>query len=118
MNDRTIPTPVCSRKNNPETINTLFGQLQSKKRCKMCRAVLIEGIDFYQPGKSMEYGYAVCIPCWDLKKKYSSNWKRAKNRILKSLRSLIGSNVKLDYRTRRDEYEKIFRNEGYDNFFD
>ena len=111
--------PIASRKNDITKILTVYGtEVQPRKRCSVCWQSRKKGSEFYQPGKSMPSGYSVCVTDYLLKKKYREEWKSSKNRICKSLRQFTAKYPNADYKFRQETHEKIFRNEGYDNFFD
>jgi hypothetical protein len=105
--------PVSTRRNETETVQTVFGESQPTKRCGMCRMELFSGVDFYQT-REHESDYAVDALCYDLKKKYAEEWKTSKKQIVKQLRN---NNVD-HFETRKRVFESIFRNRGIDNLFD
>ena len=113
MKRRDERVPVCTRRNKTEKVQTVYGEAPPTKRCRMCRMELFSGIDFYQT-REHESDYAVDSLCYDLKKKYSDEWKSSKKKIVQQLRK----NHIPHYETRKEVFESIFRNCGIYNPFE
>lgn len=102
--------PVSTRKIVQKTTMTLEGKVEVvAKKCKTCATVLVDGRDFYET-RSWESDYKDCCICYDVKKLYPKEWKRSKQKIMKTLRQYV-PHIK-DFDERREMIYNIFRNEG------
>ena len=100
--------PVCTRKTVKKKTVTVEGkEIELPKKCKTCAMVLVDGNDFYET-RSWEPDYKDCIICYDAKKLYPKQWRRSKQKIMKTLRK---NHVK-NHAERRELFYNIYRNEG------
>ena len=100
--------PVCTRKIvNKKTMTVEGKEIDTPKKCKTCAMVLVDGHDFYET-RSWERDYKDCVICYDAKKLYPEQWKRSKQKIMKTLRRHHIN----DFNERREMFYNIYRNEG------